>query len=62
MSKIFRTTSIILVLIGLLAWGVTAFAVNTSSGRISSHATMLKGHVAEKVIPISPSQIRPVSR
>jgi len=62
MFKIFRTIGIIVVLVGLLAWGVTAFAVNASTSRISDHATRLQGHSMENGIPVSRDQIRPVGQ
>jgi hypothetical protein len=59
MSKIIRTLAFILVLGGLLAWGVSTMAKAPTPA--ATHVTVLHGQVMENGIPITRDQIRPVN-
>ena len=60
MSKIFRTIAFILVLAGLLAWGVSSLAHGPFVLKIGN-GTQMQGRVMENGREVSPDQIRPFS-
>ena len=59
MTKLFRTITFALILVGLLAWGVTTLALSTSTNKVSSSAKTMHGHVMDNGKDISRSQIQP---
>jgi len=62
MNRIIRTIAFILMLAGLLAWGISSMAHGPSVSTISRDATELHGRVVEDMHPVSRDQIRTVGR
>ena len=62
MNRIIRTIAFILMLAGLLAWGISSMAHGPSVSTFSRNATELHGQVMENGHAVSRDQIRPVGR
>jgi hypothetical protein len=59
MSDFMRKVLFMLVLAGLLTWGVATMAQGPSTGTVSNSAIQLQGHVMDNGQPVSRDQIRP---
>ena len=60
MSKILRTLTFILVLAGLLAWGVMSMAGGSAFSTLGDKAFRLQGHITNNGTPVSPGQVHHV--
>jgi hypothetical protein len=56
-----RTIAFIMVLAGLLAWGVTSLAHSPMMNRVSSNATVLQGHELTNAQEVDLNQIQPIA-
>lgn len=62
MSKISRTIVFLVVLAGLLTWGVSTLAQGPSVAPISSQAIVLEGQVMENAVEVPRGQVREFNR
>ena len=59
MSDLMRKVLFMLVLAGLLTWGVATLAQSPSTGTISNSAVELQGQVMDNGQPVSRDAVRP---
>ena len=62
MTKITRTIIFLLVLAGLLTWGVSTLAQGPTVTSVSTKAIVLEGQVMGNGVELSRDQVRPFSR
>ena len=60
MTKITRTIAFLLVLAGLLTWGVSTLAQGPTASSISTKAFVLEGQEIETATEVPRDQVRPL--